>query len=987
MRKPADHKARARAATELTTTFLVHASAGTGKTRLLVERFIACVRSGAPVGAVAAITFTEKAAGELRQRIRQRLDELLAAADAGLMPVEHERLQAALADLDEAPISTIHSFAARLLRERPVEAEVDPAFVQLDALQSGLVLADLWDEWIAAVMGESSADAQKGTRERLPEVLLAGVPLEQLRGLGIGSPGAFSERFDVDVPPVPPERPSLAGCVGDIAQLARQLDSSCAPCVDLSDRGFIKSQQAVASVKHLVEVSAEGDVHALAAALFAGPDGSAAGGNKKNWPAGGKEAMQARYEALAAAVAAARDEYGAWVAALALSVAHDFAAEAALRQSALGRLDFTDLLGKTRDLLLRRRDVRAAFQAAFDYLLVDEFQDTDPLQAEIVFLLAEERAVGDDWRAVRLKPGKLFVVGDPKQSIYRFRRADISLFDEVAALIKAQGEILTISENFRTTPGIANWVNAVFDTVIGDDACEGRQPAYVPIEPFRPASAGPLRVQLVYDEPADGGKPSADTARRREAAAIAALLTEAVSEESAWQVRGSSDVQGGEGLRPAVWGDCAVLLRTYTGLGVLERVFTEAGIPYRVEGGKAYFQRREVSDALLTLRAVDDAADPLAVYAALHSSLFGFADEDLFLFRHAGGSFDYLAPQPRGFREVLAGLDLLRELHESRTQRAVDETVFELLRRTGAREFHAAWGAGAEQALANLDKLIHLARAFAAEGSSGLSGFVRWAQAATEGGDEGESLVDEGGDVVRITSIHKAKGLEFPIVIVPGGSGASVGGDRGTRVDRHARRLQCSLSVQAPGPSAGSSHSVRLQTDGYEALLAAEKEMAASELRRLLYVATTRAGDHLVITCFRETEAGGLLGPLQGLVPVAGTTETERDERGARVRLLAPPPLRRAAESPAEDAAELVRRREQWKGEREELLSVARRPAPVTSPSGLERVAGEEESDAVIPVGAGRAHALQSGHRRAPGHGARVARRRRPAELCGAGRR
>ena len=564
-------------------------------------------------------------------------------------------------------------------------------------------------------------------------------------------------------------------------------------------------------------------------------------------------------------------------------------------------------------------------RAAFTYLLVDEFQDTDPLQAEIVFLLAEERAVADDWRAVGLKPGKLFVVGDPKQSIYRFRRADITLFDEVRALIAAQGKILTISENFRTTPGIARWVNTCFTKVIGDDACEGRQPTYVPIAPFRPESSGPLPVQLVYDEPADRGKPSADTSRRREAEAIAALLTEAVSEETAWYVRGSSDAEGCEHLRPAVWGDCAVLLRTYTGLGVLERVFTEAGIPYRVEGGKAYFQRREVSDALLTLRAVDDAADPLAVYAALHSSLFGFADQDLFLFQHAGGSFDYLAPQPAGFPQVLAALDLLRELHESRALRPVDEIAFELVRRTGACEFHAAWGTGAEQALANLDKLVHLARAFAAEGSSGLGDFVRWAQAATEGGDEGESLLDEGGDVVRITSIHKAKGLEFPIVIVPGGSGASPRGDRATLVDRQARRLQCSLSMHAPGGNtgAGGSGSVRLQTAGYEALFEAEQQMAASELRRLLYVAATRAGDHLVITSFREPEAGGLLSPLQGVMPAAGTVVAEREEGGARVRPLAATPLSRPAESPVEDVAQLMSRREQWVAERAALLGQA----------------------------------------------------------------
>ena len=963
MREPVDHKERVRATTELGTTFLVHASAGTGKTRLLVERFITCVRSGAPVRAVAAITFTEKAAGELRQRIRQRLDELLAKPDAELTAIEHASLQATLADLDEAPISTIHSFAARRLRERPVEAGVDPAFEQLDALQSGLTLAGLWDEWIAGVMSDAAPDAPESTRERLREVLLAGVPLDQVRRLAVESPGTFSERYDVDVSPPPRERPSLTSRAAQLAALAADLERACGACLDATDRGFVKAQEAVAAVEHLAEVAVEGDVHALAAAVFACADGGTPGGNKKNWPPGGKETMAARYTSLTDALTAAREEYGAWVAALALSVALDFAAEAATRQSALGKLDFADLLGKTRDLLVRRRDVRADFQAAFAYLLVDEFQDTDPLQAEIVFLLAEEQALAEDWRAVRLKPGKLFVVGDPKQSIYRFRRADITLFDEVGALIAAQGEVLTIRENFRTTPGIASWVNSLFDTVIGSDACVGRQPPYVHIEPFRAAPVGPLRVQLVYDEPTNGDKPSADTARRREAEAIAALLSEAVAEESAWQVRDFTDAQGDEHLRPAVWGDCAVLLQTYTGLGVLERVFTTAGIPYRVEGGKAYFRRREVCDALLALRAVDDAADPLAVYAALHSSLFGFADEDLFLFARAGGSFDYLASQPEGFVDVAAALDLLRELHEARTLRPVDEIVFELLRRTGAYEFHAAWGTGAEQALANLDKLLHLARAFATEGSPGLGAFVRWAQAATEGGDEGESLVDEGGDAVHITSIHKAKGLEFPIVFVPGGSGEARGHERETLVDRHARRLQCSLPIRAPGgkPGAVAAGSVRLQTGGYEERYQAEGEMAASELRRLLYVAATRAGDHLVITSFREPKAGSLLGALLGLVPAVGSVDAEREEGGAHVRPLAAVAPSPPTEDPVESVAELVRRREQWTAERHALLSEIGRPAPVTSPSRLERVADEDDDGAAAPVAVGRALALRLG--------------------------
>ncbi len=442
-----------------------------------------------------------------------------------------------------------------------------------------------------------------------------------------------------------------------------------------------------------------------------------------------------------AAIVALRQQYAASLTGLAVAVADSFSRWAGAAQLAQGRLDFTDLLGCLRDLLKRDRTARRALQGRLDYLLVDEFQDTDPLQSEIVFFLSEreapagessaEDARADDWREVILKAGKLFVVGDPKQSIYRFRRADIALYDKVKRCIADQpdgrGVVLAISRNFRTTPALVDWVNGVFTPVFDDDQEEGRQPGYRPVEAFRPPADG-ARVAVLLGRPYGNGAGQADAARRDEARAVAALLARMRGDDAGrWQVqdregheasaglpaRDGAAPDDSEPLRPLRWGDVALLFRATTGLETYEQALREAGVPYRVEGGKAYFKRREVDDALLCLRAVDDPSDGPAIYGALHSSLFGFSDDDLFLFGAARGRFDlFAAEQPAGHEAIIAALGVLRDLHARRSDSEPHELLAELARLAHAAELLAATGSGAAQAIANLDKLVERARAF-----------------------------------------------------------------------------------------------------------------------------------------------------------------------------------------------------------------------------------------------------------------------------------
>ena len=504
--QPIDAEVRRRVASELETTFLVEAGAGTGKTRVLVDRYVACLaQSDTPVAAVVAITFTEKAAGELRQRVRARLETLLEGDE--LAPEVSERLSAALTGLDDAPISTIHAFAARLLRERPVEAGVDPAFTQLDQVGSELLRERLWRDWLSGLLDTEQSDGEAGGRAPaggepaepvavgpaalLAEILRAGVPIEQIEQL---ARVRFAERFAVAAAE-PPTLPDLAAAVAAAKHEIAGVIELAGACADESDRLKTCSLELADEVCNLPD---QGDSHDLGRALVVAAGRAATltrrnAGKASNWR-GGKEAMTAARDGLRDLLVAAASSYTDYVAALALAVAADFARTAADAQLRAGALDFDDLLGRARDLLAGAPGAEPAqviatrghFQRRYRYLLVDEFQDTDPLQAEIAFLLAEGQATARSWRDVRPAPGKLFLVGDPKQSIYRFRRADIGMYDEVRALIERRGgEVVRLQQNFRTVASIVAWVNGVFGELMPAPGTAGLQPAYSELAPWR----------------------------------------------------------------------------------------------------------------------------------------------------------------------------------------------------------------------------------------------------------------------------------------------------------------------------------------------------------------------------------------------------------------------------------------------------------------------------------------------------------------------
>jgi ATP-dependent helicase/nuclease subunit A len=906
MRRPlADATARERAATDLDTSFLVEAPAGSGKTTLLVARILAWIRSGrATLPEIVAITFTEKAAAELRLRVREAIEGALAGAGGA----ERPRLAQALDDLELTPIRTIHAFCGDLLRQRPVEAGVDPGFAVAEPLQTALLLDETWERWLEA----AAADAPPA----LQEAVALGVPVQVLREL---AERLVAERDLLEDLPTPvPE--------ADGADLNREARTRLPALLEAAPA---RARQAVDSlVEHLEELvawvrqtEALAEADQLTALLTELPFRSVAKkGNQVNW---GRELLaRARGELgeLGERVAAARAVRLHNLAATLARWLSGFVAAYRERLRRLGLLDFHDLLAFTRDLLRDRPDVRRDFQSRYRTLLVDEFQDTDPLQLEIAFFLAEDPAsdAAAAWDVVRLAGGRLFLVGDPKQSIYRFRRADIETYERARSVLAAQGEALRLATNFRAVGRLIDAVNHTFTGQMQPPDDGAYQPAYAPIvrAPDTIEGEGPLLLEW----PADQAAPAGVEARRaREATALAGLVARAVA-EGAWPVRDRTM----RALRPARFGDVVCLFRTLGGAAVYEDAFRAAGVPYRTVGGRHYYARSEVGWALAALTAVEDPYDPVALVAALRSPFFGVPDGAFLAHVAAGGEVSYLAPLPAGADPALAAAwPVLRELHARRTRESATAIVEALYAATEVLATYALDPHG-DQRVANLLRILDTARALEAAGRPTFRALVRWLAAQDAAGyDESESPVaEEGDDVVRLLTVHVAKGLEFPVVILP-----DLEWER--RADTPRLVVDRRPHAAALGVSLGKVGDWKVETANLAELMEREERRAEAERLRLFYVATTRARDHLVLPL--------LFGEPRGFAAFCAPL---LDESGPAARRLlvdpdAPPP---AAAPPA--PVPVLTSREVWAAARETVLTRGRRPTAVVHP-GAGRMRGE----------------------------------------------
>ncbi len=777
----------------------VEAGAGTGKTSLLTEKYIDLLRKKkARPHEIVAVTFTEKAASELRDRIRRELES----------KGEREWVD----DLDRAPITTIHSFAASLLRERPLEAGIEPNFEQLDAVGATLFLRKKYEDWLP--------EALEKDRTPLTRAMSVGFSLDMIRNIAME---LYDHRDLLTALPSP--RPvegnweSFENEMIDLYQFAEK------HCVQTEDEGF----KSILRLSNELELVRNSPPAISERAILTRFEVKAGKGAQKNWdsPDHAKEFKTRMAELKAKLEPFIKSHREALFFDL-LTWASTFVTYVEEAKRREGKLDFDDLLLLSRKLLASNEEVCRYFQKRFHYILVDEFQDTDPIQAELMWRISAQET-GASWRELKLKPGKLVLVGDPKQSIYRFRRAEIDLYRATTDQLTRQGERVIISQNFRSSEPLIGWINTLFSSLLGD--------SYKPLAANTDHPVGQRKPILFIESPEVPKKLDAGETRRLESEAIASILRELLSSKNYF----ITDRKNKE-LRPIRPGDIAILFPVTTGVDIYEEALRDYSIPFSLEGGHLFFQRQEVHGFLATLEAIDRPTDPVAVVAALHSIFFGLSDQDLLTLHSMEPAFDYRKITTRNLApHIGAAISLLQKFHDLAPTLLPSKLIFDLMEESALIPITLARKHG-EQATANIEKLYSMARALEQAGESSLGMFVRWArERAREGDEQSESPLStpEENDRVRLLTIHKSKGLEFPVVVW-----ANFGGTRDRSENVIADRLNASLEFRR------KASGVYFQTKTFEEAAEREKARRDEERKRLLYVAGTRARDLLIIPKF-----------------------------------------------------------------------------------------------------------------------------------------
>jgi len=846
-----DDAARQRIRHSLDESLVVEASAGTGKTTELVGRIVQVLGQGlTTIENVVAVTFTHKAAGELKIRLRQNLDaERAKARDSGHANVA-DRLETALKELEEASIGTIHGFCAQILRSRPVEAQIDPAFEELTEPEAARIYERAFQTWFQRQLDQNSPGLRRAlARLAWREDWESGPALDQLKAAG---KKLIEWR---DFPTLwRPEPFDRDGAISHLLELGNDLWSMAITCTRSTDP-LITSLRPLRDVLAWIDRGHVTDSDTLEAALL-----KLGRELKRNVFRKGsgffshqvtRESVVAAYETLQDEIRQFQVDSGVLLACDLQREMQSLVFEYKQLKARTGRLDFVDLLLLTRDLIRNDEGVRRDLQRRFTHIFVDEFQDTDPLQAAILLLLASDEASVTDWLNVTPSAGKLFLVGDPKQSIYKFRRADVGLYRRIVDQLEHRGVgRVYLTQSYRSLRAIKLFVNAAFETEMTGDA-ESAQAKYSALEE---------EGDEIPNQPAIVALPAPTPYGKRDIAKYAideclpgavASFIEWLVKKSGWQVRENST------LIPVREKHVCILFRRFLNFGTdLTRDYVLAlearSLPHLLVGSKSFHNREEVETVRSALIAIEWPEDELSLYATLRGSLFAISDSILFRFRHEHKRLHpfhkYPAELGGDFRPITEALAVLADLHRSRNRRPVADTVRALLDHTRA---HAGFAMrpGGQQVLANVYRICDLARQYEMTGGCSFRGFVEELSAQAEKTEGMEApVLEEAANGVRLMTVHTAKGLEFPVVILADMTAnlSSKDPDRFIDPDRElcaTRLLRC-----APRELIDNE----LQ----------EQEREKSEGVRVCYVAATRARDLLVVSAVGDAARSGWLEPL-----------------------------------------------------------------------------------------------------------------------------
>jgi len=846
-----DRAARTTALTRVDRSFLVEAGAGSGKTSIMAGRVAVLFAQGVEPKQVAAITFTEFAASELRIRIERFVNELSAgtippdldsAFPEGVSALQHQNLARARRALDELVCSTIHGFAQALIKPYPAEAGIDPGAEIIDPAEGDLAFDELYQVWLKEhLSGERDDDI-------IAELVLA----NEKPGLDLIRSVADFLRRNRDAKPANHVWSSAAGKkfasaaavfereIGRFEFRDDQTHGACQAFIEMAKilggpnlatkrptgRALIEAAAVPRDLACFTQAAGKRQLRTKGAWEKA----AAAAGKRKADGSMAFDACLPHYDACHVAF----DELMAMVAGELLArVVH--AMEKLLvdwseykRSAAL--LDFDDLLYTAKDLLAKNDVVRQALATRFQHVLVDEFQDTDPVQIDILWRLCGEppKEGNPDPLARILRAGALFLVGDPKQAIYRFRGADVNAYLGARQAI-GKASVLEIVANFRSVEPILTFVNDKFANPLS--AAVG-QPGFTALAATRKAEKDAHSVAAL-DVIIEDDKPGADGLRDAEADRVAELCSRLV---------GNLQVKDRDKMRACRFGDIALLAPVGTDLWRFEEALEQRGIPVSTQAGKGFFRRQEIQDLIALTRTIADARDTLALGALLRGPLVGLSESEL-LDIAEGIPVDPRRPDRLPNLTIWTELEQINhplarrviEILQSLAKRVRSTTPYMLLADAislldARAQLRQRFRASADRALANLDLFLETSRAYDVRGLHAFARDMRsnWEEQVRQ--VEGRPDAEE--QSVALITIHAAKGLEWPVVIPINMTGAPKP-DSGLMHDRRSGEL--SIPV------------LDIEPTGYAAIKSWNETELARERVRLWYVAATRARDLLVL--------------------------------------------------------------------------------------------------------------------------------------------
>ncbi|HHW29660.1 MAG TPA: UvrD-helicase domain-containing protein [Syntrophomonadaceae bacterium] len=829
-----DEQARQAIINDLDTCLMVEAGAGSGKTRSLVQRMVALIKEGrCQVDTIAAITFTRKAAAELKERFQLSLEEAFARETD---PLKKERLDQALGKLERCFLGTIHSFCAALLRERPVEAGVDPSFEEIEELDDALLRKRAWDEYLLEV--------QVNQPEALAELDKIGCEPADLF--------AFFDKIltypEVEIVTEAVPEPDLSQVKDELICFLDWAENLLPAHVP--PKGWDDLQELINKgnrYRRIFDLNDPLQLIRLLNELDRKPRVV-----KNRWDdKDAAESVEAAFKDLKDSfLLPALQQWREYCHYLLVSFILPAVEYYQNLKAEKSKLNYDDLLLRTASLLKENPEVRRYFQERFTHLLVDEFQDTDPIQAEILFYLTGEELNERDWRRLTPKAGSLFMVGDPKQSIYRFRRADIDIYNEVKRLLqKRGGRVLTLTTNFRSVKAVGCWINGVFKGVFPEES-DQYQAAFAPLNTVRDDGAGCLSGVMKFTLP--------KVARHRvreivelNAEQIACFIQRGLN--GCYKLcRTPEEKKLGITEIPQP-GDFMILLRNKHYMDLYARALEERNIPYQIAGGSGFTESQEMRDILNVFQAVLDQEDPVCLLAVLRSQFFGVSDYTLWKLKKAGGCFHIDARLPSSLdpqsREILNdSFERLRRYRSWVQQLPASAAVAKIISDLGAIPYAIAGQQGKARAGYLVQSLELLASA-ERRGIASFSELVSYLEMLMEKGIEEEIDLYPGDEnAVRLMNLHKAKGLEAPVVILAN-PGQNVDVTPSQHISREGDYPRGYFLIEKRKQYKTEILGQPLNWDNY---CRREEEYLNAEEMRLLYVAATRAKNLLVVSTYPE---------------------------------------------------------------------------------------------------------------------------------------